>query len=77
MQSPIETTRFQVVHAVAKRSHTWEHHGISTPDYVWVGADLHRRTDLRKAILHAPEIPSAVIHNGQHGLSLTKRLPWW
>jgi hypothetical protein len=69
MQSLIKATRRQILHAVTKCPDTGEHHGISTRDDCRVAADLHLGTNLREAILHAPEIPSAVIHNGQHAIS--------
>jgi hypothetical protein len=57
------------VHAVTKGANTRKDNRISPPDGVRVSTDLYPGADLREPVLHAPEIPSAVIDNGQHGIT--------
>ena len=73
----IQATCRQILHTVTKGANPRKDNRIGTPDDVRIAADLHRGPDLREPILHAPEIPPAIIDNGQHDItsSLVKRLP--
>src|SRR5262249_19626640 len=60
-QRLIQATRQQILHAVTKGAHARKDNRVGTSDDVRITADLHLSTNLREPILHAPEVPSAVI----------------